>query len=74
MRFNGISVISNRRYIRLPAENILYIQLAGRKSLIHASGGRIYETYTTIDELEQTLGNSFIRVDRTKKILRNRWF
>ena len=57
MRSNGISVISNRRHISLPTEDILYIQLAGRRAVIHASGGRTYETYTTIEELEQMLGS-----------------
>ena len=64
MRSNGISVISNRRHISLPTEDILYIQLAGRRAVIHASGGRTYETYTTIEELEQMLGSGFIRTDR----------
>ena len=64
MRSNSISVISNRRRISLPAEEIFYIQLVGRRSVIHVSGGRIYETYTTIEELAQMLGSSFIRVDR----------
>ena len=39
MKSNGISVISNRRHISLSAEDILYIQLVGRRSVIHASGG-----------------------------------
>ena len=64
MRSNGISVISKRRHISLPAEDILYIQLVGRQSVIHASSGRVYETYTTIDELAQMLGSGFIRADR----------
>lgn len=65
MRLNGISVISKRRHISLPAEDILYIQLVGRQSVIHASGGSVYETYTTIDKLAQMLGSGFIRADRT---------
>ena len=64
MKSNGISVISNRRHISLSAEDILYIRLVGRQSVIHASGGRSYETYTTIDELAQRLGSGFIRADR----------
>ena len=60
MRSNGISVISNRRHISLPVEDILYVQLAGRRAVIHASGGRIYETYTTIEELEQMLGSDLL--------------
>lgn len=35
MRFNDISVISNRRHISLLTEDILYIQLSGRQSIIH---------------------------------------
>ena len=47
----GISVISNRTHITLLAEDILYLSLSGRKTVIHVTGNRIYETYTTIDEL-----------------------
>ena len=64
MSSNGICVISKRRHISLPAEDILYIQLSGRRAVIHASGGRTYETYTTINELEQMLCSGFIRTDR----------
>ena len=60
MRSNGISVISNRRHISLPVEDILYIQLAERRAVIHASGGKTYETYTTIEELEQMLGSDLL--------------
>lgn len=51
----GISVISNRTHITLLAEDILYLSLSGRKTVIHVTGNRIYETYTPIDELEKTL-------------------
>ena len=64
MNQNSISVISNRRHITLLPEDILYIQLIGRKSVLHVSGGKTYETYTTMDELAQALGSSFIRADR----------
>lgn len=33
------------------AEDILYLSLSGRKTAIHITGDRIYETYTPIDEL-----------------------
>ena len=64
MRFNDISVISNRRHISLLTEDILYIQLSGRQSIIHFSDGRTYETYATIHELKSMLGSGFIRADR----------
>lgn len=60
----GISVISNRTHITLLAEDILYLSLSGRKTVIHITSGRIYETYTPIDELAKNLGSTFIRVDR----------
>ena len=60
----GISVISNRTHITLLAEDILYLSLSGRKTAIHITGDRIYETYTPIDELAKNLGSTFIRVDR----------
>lgn len=60
----GISVISNRTHITLLAEDILYLSLNGRKTAIHITGDRIYETYTPIDELAKRLGSTFIRVDR----------
>ena len=34
MSFDDISVISNRRHISLLTEDILYIQLSGRQSII----------------------------------------
>ena len=64
MKSNSISIISNRRRISLSPEEILYVQLVGRQSVIHISGGRTYETYTTIDDLEQMLGSGFLRADR----------
>ena len=60
----GISVISNRTHITLLAEDILYLSLSGRKTVIHGTGNRIYETFTPIDELAKNLGSTFIRVDR----------
>lgn len=64
MSFDDISVISNRRHISLLTEDILYIQLSGRQSIIHFSDGRTYETYATIHELKSMLGSGFIRADR----------
>ena len=64
MKSNSISIISNRRRINLSPEDILYVQLVERQSVIHISGGKTYETYTTIDELAQQLGSGFIRADR----------
>ena len=64
MKSNSISIISNRRRISLSPEEILYVQLVNRQSVIHVSGGRTYETYTTIEDLDQMLGSGFLRADR----------
>ena len=64
MKPNSISIISNRRRISLLPEDILYVQLEGRQSVIHISGGKTYRSYTAIDDLEQMLGSGFIRADR----------
>lgn len=55
----GISVISNRTHITLLAEDILYLSLSGRKTVIHVAGNRIYETYTTIEGLAKNLEAPF---------------
>ena len=59
-----ISIISNRGPITLSAEDILYITLDDRKAVIHVTGNKVYETYSTIAELAQTLGSAFILIDR----------
>lgn len=64
MKPNRISIISSRRHVSLAIEDILYVQLVNRQSFLHVSGGRIYETYTPIEELAQMLGSGFIRADR----------
>lgn len=64
MKPDSMFIISNRRRIRLSPEDILYVQLAGRRSVIHLSGGKTYETYAAIDELAQMFGSGFIRADR----------
>ena len=64
MKPNSISIISNRRRISLSPEDIIYVQLEGRQSVIHISGGKTYRSYTAIDDLEQMLGSGFIRADR----------
>lgn len=59
---NYISIISNRKKIVLGISTILYIVTKGKKAEIHVSGGKIYETRMTLCELEDHLGDGFIRV------------
>ena len=59
-----ITIISDRRKIVLNIGSILYILMLRKKAEIHVSGGQIYKTRMTLDELEKILGDSFIKVHR----------
>lgn len=48
----------------LGVSTILYVLSLGRKTEIHVSSGRVYETKATLSELERDLGDSFIKVHR----------
>lgn len=71
MRTKTISVITDRMTIRISTQSILYIDLRGRKTVIHLVGDQHCETYTTIDRLEQMLGEGFLRLDRGCIVAKN---
>ncbi|MGN0983079.1 MAG: LytTR family transcriptional regulator DNA-binding domain-containing protein [Candidatus Limivicinus sp.] len=59
-----ITVISNRKQIVLNVSSILYVLKADKLTEIHVSGGGIYETRTPLGQLEEKLGEAFIKVHR----------
>ena len=59
-----ITILSNRRKIVLSVSSILYVLMTGRNAEIHVSGGKVYETRMGIGQLEETLGEGFIKVHR----------
>ncbi|MGN0557969.1 MAG: LytR/AlgR family response regulator transcription factor [Acutalibacteraceae bacterium] len=59
-----ISVISNGKKIVIAVSTILYVIVINRITEIHVNGGKIYKTRTTIGELEERLGDDFIKVHR----------
>ena len=59
-----ITIISNRRKIVLGISTILYAVMIGKNVEIHVSGSKIYETRMTLSELEEKLGEGFIKVHR----------
>ena len=61
---NSITIISDRKKIVLGVSTILYALTIGRKTEIHVSGGKVYETRMALSELEEALGDGFIRVHR----------
>lgn len=59
-----ITIVSNRKKIVLGISEILYILVSGKYTEIHISGGKIFRTRMTLHELEEKLGDSFIKVHR----------
>ena len=59
-----ITIISNRKKIVLSINTILYVLMTGKNAEIHVFGDKIYETRMTLGELEQKLGDGFIKVHR----------
>ena len=60
----NITIICNKKEIVLNINRILYVQMRGNWALIHILDGLIYQTRITLAELEKTLGDSFIKVNR----------
>lgn len=61
---NYITIISNRRKVVLGISTILYVLMVGKNAEIHVSGGKIYTTRMNLGELEEKLGDGFIKVHR----------
>lgn len=59
-----LTIISNGRKILLSVSTILYVIMIKKIAEIHVSGGKTYETRMTISELEEKLGEGFIKVHR----------
>ena len=59
-----ITIVSNGKKLVLNANTILYVLMIERTTEIHVSGGKVYETRMKISELEEALGDGFIKVHR----------
>ena len=59
-----ITVLSNGKKLVLNVSTILYVLMIERTAEIHVSGGKVYETRMKISELEEALGDGFIKVHR----------
>jgi len=56
--------MSNGRKTVLGIRTILYVLMINKIAEIHVSGGKIYQTRMTLSELEEKLGDGFIKVHR----------
>lgn len=59
-----INIISNRKKIVLSAATILYVIMNDKNAEIHVAGGEIYKTRMSLGEIEESLGDGFIKVHR----------
>ncbi|MDO4515505.1 MAG: LytTR family transcriptional regulator DNA-binding domain-containing protein [Bacillota bacterium] len=59
-----ITILSNGTKLVLNADTILYVLMIEKTVEIHVSGGKVYETRMRISELEEGLGDGFIKVHR----------
>lgn len=59
-----LSIISNGKKLVLDSGAILYVLMDKRVAEIHVTGDKIYETRMTLRELEEKLGDGFIKIHR----------
>ncbi|MGN1306407.1 MAG: LytTR family DNA-binding domain-containing protein [Faecousia sp.] len=59
-----ITIISNKQEVVLNTSQILYVQMKGNYAFIHISRELVYQTRSTLTELEEILGDNFIKVKR----------
>ena len=59
-----ITIISNNKKVVLNVSTILYVLMMGNNADIHVSGGTIYKTRMTFGEIEEKLGDGFIKIHR----------
>ena len=61
---NHISIRSDNKNVVLNINTILYVLMKKNYAEIHTFSGKRYKTRVTLNELEKTLGDSFLKVSR----------
>ena len=59
-----ITIISNNKKVVLNVNTILYVLMMRNTADIHVSGGTVYKTRMTFREIEEKLGDGFIKIHR----------
>ena len=59
-----LSIVSRGKTIILNSNTVLYVLTGERNAEIHTSSGNTYETRMTLGELEEKLGEGFIKIHR----------
>ena len=60
-----ITILADKKEITLSINKILYILMKRNTAELHVFGNKIYKTRMTMTELEQVLGEGFIKVHRS---------
>ena len=59
-----ITIVSERKTIALRVSTILYVLMNGIYANIHVLGDQVYRTTMTLGEIEEKIGDGFLRVHR----------
>ena len=59
-----ITIVSARKMIALRVSTILYVLMNGKYANIHVLGDQVYRTTMTLGEIEEKIGDGFLRVHR----------
>lgn len=60
-----ITILSNKKEVSLSSDLIRYVYMHRNTAEIHTSTDQVYTTRMTLHELEQKLGNEFIKIHRS---------
>ena len=65
---NFLTIVCDRQKVSLDIRTILYINMHENMAEIHTSGGRVYKTLSTLEKLETTLGDGFLKPHRSRLV------
>ena len=57
-----ITIVSARKTIALRVSTILYVLMNGKYANIHVLGDQVYRTTMTLGEIEEKIGDGFLRL------------
>lgn len=63
-RAKYITIVSDRKEVALNVGTILYVLMTGNNADIHVSGGAVYKTRATLAQIQDKLGDCFIKIHR----------
>lgn len=65
---NFLTITYDRKKLSIDIRTILYIQMHENMAEIHTSGGKVYKSLISLERLESTLGDSFLKVHRSRLV------